>query len=95
LKPSGRFTLYFRYYHQLIQRGGHQTVTPVLSDSEKGTYTINGSTLILTGAEKNGARSRPIAATLAGEEISAGYVLTDRTLRHRVALVLRRDPRFW
>ena len=96
LKPGGSFTLYFRYYHQLVQRGAHPTATPVLSDSEKGTYTIDRKGLLLTPAKKAGAHSRPnIAATLKGDEISASYVLMDRTLRHRVSLVLRRDPSFW
>lgn len=96
LKPGGRFTLYFRYYHQLVQRGARPIATPVLSDSEKGTYTLNTHGLMLTPAKRDGARSRPnIPATLTGDEISASYVLSDRTLRHRVVLVLRRDPRFW
>lgn len=96
LKPGGRFTLHFRYYHQLVQRGARPTVTPVLSESETGTYSFRRDSLVLSPARKGGARSRPsIAATLIGDEIKASYLLTDRTLHRRVTLVLRRDPSFW
>jgi len=94
LGEGGRFTLYFRYYHQLVRRGGRPVNTPVLSDSESGTYSLAGGQLLLTPAKKKGERSRPaISANISGEEIRASYLLEDT--RERVTLVLRRDPRFW
>jgi hypothetical protein len=96
LKPGGRFTLYFRYYHQLVQRGARPTSTPVLSDSETGTYRVDGGKLLLSPAKKAKERSRPnIAATLVGEELRASYVLMNGTLPYRVTLVFRRDASFW
>lgn len=96
LKPGGRFTLYFRYYHQLVRRGARPTPMPVLSESETGTYRFHRDSLLLSPAGKDGARSRPsIAATLIGDEIKASYLLTDETLHRRVTLVLRRDLSFW
>ena len=41
LDGRGGFTLYFRYYHQLVRRGAKPVRTPVLSESETGTYTMN------------------------------------------------------
>jgi len=96
LRPTGRFTLYFRYYHQLVRRGDRPTRTPVLSHSETGTYRIRGDTILFTARKKNGAPSRtPIAATIAGEEIKANYVVRDANLNRQVKLVLRRDASFW
>lgn len=96
LSPGGRFTLYFRYYHQLVRRGARPTATSVLSDSETGTYTLHSGKLLLTPARKNGSKPRPtIPATIAGDEISASYLLQNGGSRERVTLVLRRDASYW
>lgn len=96
LRPSGRFTLHFRYYHQLVRRGDRPTFTPVMSDSETGTYTIRLDKIVLTPEKKSGARSRArISATIAGEEIRATYMLRNVGSNRRVTLVLRRDASYW
>jgi hypothetical protein len=96
LSPGGRFTLYFRYYHQLVRRGTRPIVTPVLSESEAGTYTLKDHQLILVPSRKERTRSRPtIAATISGEEIRASYLLKNGSASGRVALVLRRDESYW
>ena len=96
LNGDGHFTLYFRYYHQLVSRGSRPKSTPVLSDSETGTYKIQMGEMILTPAKKKGAKSRvPITATIAGEEIRASYVLQSETSHQRVTLTLRRDASYW
>ena len=96
LWPSGRFTLYFRYYHQLVRRGRRPTTTPVMSNSETGTYRIRRDTIQFIASKKNGAPSRaPFAATIAGEEIKADYMLRNAGLNQRVILVLRRDASYW
>jgi hypothetical protein len=67
-----------------------------MSESEAGTYTVKAGQLMLVPDRKKGARSRPtIAATIAGEEIRASYLLADGITRERIALVLRRDESFW
>lgn len=96
LASGGRFTLYFRYYHQLVRRGKKPTSTPVMSDSESGTYKLQDGKMILTPAKKKGDRSRPaIAATIAGQAINASYVLETGTSHERVTLTLQRDSSFW
>ena len=96
LSSGGRFTLYFRYYHQLVRRGARPTTTPVLSDSESGTYKLEMGKLILTPMKKSGAKARPaIAATIEGQEITASYVLQSGGTQQRVMLTLERDPSFW
>jgi hypothetical protein len=96
LSPGGRFTLYFRYYHQLVRRGTRPVATPVLSEAESGTFTAKANQLMLVPAKKKGARTRPtIAATISGDEIRASYLLENGTTRERVALALRRDASFW
>ena len=96
LSSDGRFTLHFRYYHQLVRRGARPTRTPVLSDSESGTYKLNTGRLILTPERKKGARARPaIAATIAGQEITASYVLQSGGTERRVTLTMKRDGSFW
>jgi hypothetical protein len=96
LSPSGHFTLYFRYYHQLVRRGTRPIATPVLSESEAGTYTFRNNQLMMVPAKKGGTGSRPtIAATISGEEIRASYLLENGSASERVALVLRRDASYW
>ena len=96
LSSGGRFTLYFRYYHQLVRRGTRPTSTPVLSDSESGTYQLEMGKMILTPSKKSGSKSRPaIAATIAGQEIKASYILQSGSTQERVTLTLARDPSFW
>ena len=96
LSRGRRFTLYFRYYHQLVRRGDRPIVTPVLSESEAGTYTLKDKQLSLVPERKERARSRPtIAAIISGEEIRASYLLNNGIVRERVALVLRRDDHYW
>ena len=96
LRPGGRFTLYFRYYHQLVRRGDRPLSTPVMSDSETGTYTMRLDKIVLTPDKKSGARSRaPISATIAGDEIKANYTLQNAGSSQRVVLVLRRDASYW
>lgn len=96
LGRDGRFTLHFRYYHQLVRRGARPVQTPVMSDSESGTYTLKANQLTLTPTKKKGAKNRPvIAASIAGEEIRAFYVLRNAGAAERVTLVLRRDASYW
>jgi hypothetical protein len=96
LGDHGSFTLYFRYYHQLVSRGSRPKSTPVLSDSETGTYKVQMGTMTLTPAKKKGARSRaPITATIAGEEIRASYLLQNGTSPQLLTLILRRDESYW
>jgi hypothetical protein len=96
LSGGGRFTLYFRYYHQLVPRGRRPTSTPVLSDSETGTFTIQMGRMILTPARRKEGKSRPaITATIAGDEIRASYVLQNGSSQQRVILTLRRDASYW
>jgi hypothetical protein len=96
LSSDYRFTLHFRYYHQLVRRGARPRVTPVLSDSETGTYAFKLGKLILTPNRKKGDQARPaIAATISGEEIRASYLLQNASANERVALVLQRDANYW
>lgn len=96
LSSGGRFTLYFRYYHQLVRRGTKPTATPVLSDSESGTYRIENGNMVLTPTKKKGTKSRPeIGATITGQSINASYILETGTTREHVTLALQRDPHFW
>ena len=96
LSSGGRFTLSFRYYHQLVHRGQRPIKTPVLSDSESGTYRLEGGKIILTPAKKPGEKPRPtIPATLSGQEINAAYLLQSGGSRERITLTLKRDPTFW
>jgi len=96
LDAGGRFTLYFRYYHQLVRRGARPVATPVLSESEAGTYSLRTNQLTLVPVKKKGARSRPtIMATISGEQIKAFYVLQNGSTSERVTLVLARDASYW
>jgi hypothetical protein len=96
LSDDGRFTLYFRYYHQLVPRGGKPISTPVLSESESGRFTLRSGNIVLTPTKKSGRKSRPsITATIVGEEIRAAYVLQSGGSKQRVTLTLRRDASFW
>ena len=96
LGSNRRFTLHFWYYHQLVRRGTRPTSSPVMSDSETGTYSFSKGQLILTPKKKKGDPARPaIAAAIAGEEIRASYLLQDAVANERIALVLRRDASYW
>jgi hypothetical protein len=96
LSSNGRFTLHFRYYHQLVRRGTRPRSTPVMSDSETGTYTSTRGWLILKPRKKKGDPPRPsITAAISGEEIRASYLLRDAVANERIALVFQRDASYW
>ena len=96
LGHDGHFTLYFRYYHQLVRRGGRPTSTPVMSDSERGTYQVRGGNIVLTPTRKRDGKTRPaITATASGEEVNAAYLLQSGGTAQRVTLTLRRDASYW
>jgi hypothetical protein len=96
LSGDGKFTLYFRYHHQLVRHGAQPTYTPVMSDSESGTYKVTKGQIVFTPAKKKGARNRSsITATFEGYDIKATYVLQDATVRQPITLELRRDASFW
>lgn len=94
LSEGGRFTLYFRYYHQLVRRATRPQKTPVMADSESGTYKRSGQQLVLVPARKKGEQKRPtVIAEISGDQIRASYVVPDTN--ERVTLVLQRDARYW
>ena len=96
LDGHGNFLLYFRYYHQLVRRGARAVPTPVMAESEKGTYRKDANKLTLVPQRKKNEKTRPtITASLSGEEISASYVVDDGMTRQPVTLVLRRNPAYW
>lgn len=96
LSSGARFTLSFRYYHQLVHRGQRPVRTPVMSDSESGTYRREADKIILTPAKKPGEKARPIIpATLAGQQISATYLLQSGGSQERITLKLQRDSTYW
>jgi hypothetical protein len=94
LSEGGRFTLYFRYYHQLVRRGTRPVRTPVMADSESGAYSRSGQQLILVPTKKKGESKRPtVTAQISGDQIRASYVVPDTN--ERVTLLLQRDARYW
>ena len=95
LSSGGKFVLYFRYYHQLVRRGTRPLATPVLSESETGTYSLKNGQLILFAARKKNQSPPRIVATISGAEIRASYLLENGDAPQRFALVLRRDERYW
>jgi hypothetical protein len=96
LRADGRFVLYFRYYHQLVPRGGRPIYTPVMSDSESGTFKASAGSIILTPIAKKGSKPRPsITATIAGDEIRATYLLQNGRSPQRIVLILHRDASYW
>ena len=96
LSENGHFTLYFRYYHQLVRHGRKPVTTPVMAESETGTFTMRAGSIVLTPARKSGRNSpRSITATLVGDQISASYVLENGASAQRVTLTLRRDANYW
>jgi hypothetical protein len=96
LSQSGRFTLYFRYHHQLVRKGSRPTSTPVMSDSESGTYRVTGGRIVFTPAKKKEAHGvSSITATIEGDEIRVTYLMQDAALRQPITLDLRRDASFW
>ena len=96
LATNGRFTLSFRYHHQLVRRGTLPVATPIMSDSEAGTYTLKSSQLMLVPVRKKSGKPRPaIAATIRGDEIKAYYVLDNAGRREPITLVMSRDASFW
>jgi hypothetical protein len=96
LKPDGRFTLYFRYYHQLVRRGSRPTETPVLSESEVGTYRVEANKLLLRPTRKDRTVSRSaFGAMVGGDEIRAAYTFLSGGAHQKLRLVLRRDAHFW
>lgn len=96
LTDDGRFTLHFRYYHQLVLRGGKPTSTPVMSESESGTFKAQAGNLVFTPTKKGGRKSvTSISATIIGDEIRASYVLRSGGSEQRVSLTLKRDASYW
>ena len=71
--------------------------TPVLSDSERGTFKVESGTIILTPAKKKEGKSSytPVTATVSGDQIKATYVVQSGNSHQRVTLTLRRDPSYW
>jgi len=80
-----------------VRRGTKPVRTPVLSESETGTYTINKTQLTLIPARKKTSRAshKTILATLSGDEIKASYVLQSGSTQERVTLVLAKDASYW
>ena len=96
LGENGHFTLYFRYYHQLVRRGHKPVATPVMAESETGTFTIRAASIVLMPVRKSGRKSpTSITATLIGDQIRASYVLENGVTAQRVTLTLRRDASYW
>jgi hypothetical protein len=97
LNGDHRFTLYFRYHHQLVRRGARPVMTPVMSESEEGVYTVRGTELSLIPGKQRGNARRPktIAATIGSGRIRAQYVLQNGGAPERITLLLALDPTFW
>jgi hypothetical protein len=96
LSDDGQFTLHFRYYHQLVLRGGKPTSTPVKSESESGTFKARAGNIVFTPTRKGGRKAATsISATIVGDEIRASYVLQSGGSQQRVSLTLKRDASYW
>jgi len=96
LQPGGKFTASFRYYHEHLKDSQRPTPSPVLGDSQHGTFSINGGSItFISQAPQNGKVPKPITGTIRGDEIEVHYLVRDGQRWRDMMVLLERDPSYW
>ena len=96
LEPNGRFTASFRYYHEHLKDSERPAPSPVLGESQHGTFSIKGSSItFVSHAPRNGKLPKPVTGTIRGDEIEVHYLVRDGQRWRDMMVLLERDPSYW
>lgn len=92
LRPDGRFIASFRYYRQHVKPRGAVRPGPLLNETYKGRFSVQGSRLTLNpDPTKKYKKVKPIIGTIAGTRMSLPYIVAEGQSKHPLRLDLRRE----
>ena len=92
LRPNGQFIASFHYWHHHLKNGAPVPSTPMLNETYRGTWVMNGIAITLQPQASKGKRApQAILGTLAGNRLRVSYPFTDKGKVRTVNVELARD----
>jgi hypothetical protein len=92
VRPDGRFIASFRYYRQHVRPKAAVNPGPLLNESYKGKYTVNGNQItFIPDKTKDHKVVKPLVGTISGTQITVPYIVAEGQSRHPLRLDLKRE----
>ena len=97
LKTDGRFNAIVKYHQSMVRKREKAEVTPIMSASVRGKYTVNGTSIRFDpDPNAKGGRVKPITGTIAGRHIVLPIDYKGGTpLVRRFILELDKNDNIW
>ena len=78
LRPDGKFTASFRYYHDMVKDGARVPPLRLMRETHRGTYKVSGASVtFFPEPGKKAKLPRPVVGVLAGSVMKVDYQVDD------------------
>ena len=92
IRPDGRFIASFKYYKQHVRPKAPVSPGPLLNETYKGKYTINGNQItFVPDKTKQHKVVKPLVGTYSGSFISVPYIVAEGQSKHPLRLDLKKS----
>lgn len=95
IRPDRRFIASFRYYRQHVRPKAKVDPGPLLNETYKGKYTVNGTQIIFFPDKTKEKRApKSIVGTITNSVITIPYIVAEGQSKHPLRLDLKREGNF-
>jgi hypothetical protein len=96
LRGDRRFVAMVRYHHSMVKTRAKAEATPLLTESVRGRYEIQGTSIrMFPDADSKGRRVKPLTGTVSGRRITIPIDYKSGTLTRRFVVDLDRNENIW
>jgi hypothetical protein len=91
IRPDGRFIASFRYYRQHVRPNAAVNPGPLLNETYKGKYTVNGTEItFIPDKTKEHKVVKPLVGTISGATMWVPYIVAQGQSKHPLRLDMKR-----
>jgi hypothetical protein len=95
IRPDGHFIASFRYYRQHVRPKAKVDPGPLLNETYKGKYTVNGTQIVFIPDKTKEKRApKQIIGTVVNSIITIPYIVAEGQSKHPLRLDLKREGNF-
>lgn len=92
LRPDGHFIASFKYYRQHVKPKAAVQPGPLLNETYKGKFSVNGTSITFTPDKtKQHRKPPPIVGTIIGDRMNIPYIVAEGQSKHPLRLDMKKQ----